>query len=75
MSNPIMCDDDLIANLQRERDQLAAECLALSNRLKQTPEVRAIVGELRVVQDWLSDGAHSLALKRLNELLRRLDES
>jgi len=33
------------------------------------------VGELRVVQDWLSDGAHSLALKRLNELLRRLDES
>jgi len=25
MSNPIMCDDDLIANLQRERDELASE--------------------------------------------------
>jgi len=58
-----------------ERDELAAECLVLANRLKQTPDVRAIVGELRAVQDWLSDGAHSLALKRLNELLRRLDES
>jgi len=72
----------LAAELRRrtaERDELAAECMALANRLKQTPEVRAIVGELRNIaaclNDRMSHTRRNNGRTRLNDLLRRLDES
>lgn len=58
-----------------ERDQLAAECFALANRLKQTPEVRAIVGELHSIHADLAAGYRRNAREKLALLLRRLDES
>jgi len=68
MNTPIMSIDDELANLRAERD-------ALAERLRQRPTMREAIGEIRTARDWLADGAHSLALKRLNEVLRRLEET
>ena len=82
MSNPIMCDDDVIADLQRERDQLAAmnaelraERDALAERLRQTPDTRDIIGHLRAIRMELQSIAWADARRRVADLLRRLDES
>jgi len=58
-----------------ERDELAAECMALANRLKQTPEIRAIVGELRQLHSYLCKREIASARECVADLLRRLDES
>jgi len=117
MSNPLMCDDDSIANLQRERDELASElalvrterqrwaenCLkargdrdawnasfhaankerielkaerdALIERLRQTFDVRKIVGDLRAIETNAEADNWVAVQAGLRVLLRRLDES
>ncbi len=52
-----------------ERNQLIVE----NERLRQSPELRAIVGELRRIEENIAFG--SLGKSMLRDLLRRLDES
>ena len=65
---PTMEDEDIIAELRAENNMLKGV-------LAQQPDMRAIVGELRSIQDWLHNGMDRQARRALSELLRRLDES
>jgi len=75
MAKPVMDEDDrwafAIAELRAEVRNLRAENLALRERA----DVRAIVGELRVIEMLLADGRLSAGIDQTRKLLRRLDES
>lgn len=59
--------EDELANLRAERD-------ALAERIRQTPTVREIVGELRQILRRMETNSSREAMKRqLADLLRRLD--
>jgi hypothetical protein len=64
MNQPIMSADDEIANLRAENQALAA-------RLRQSPELREVVGRLRE----LARQEPRDAKQGLIALLRRLEES
>jgi len=65
---PTMSIEDIIAELRAENNMLKGVIVA-------QPEMRAVVGELRSIQDWLHNGMDRQARRALSELLRRLDES
>jgi len=87
MSKPIMEADDIIANLRAARDDamntvtallaagqsLRAERDALAERLRQTPDMRSVIGELRKIAVHLDGGLWGSAKRDLADLLRRLD--
>jgi len=56
------------ANLRAERN-------ALVERLRQTPDLRQVIGELRIILHLLDQGYSASAETNLTDLLRRLDES
>ncbi len=63
--------DKRLDALIEERNSLKAE----NERLRARPELREIVGELRIMRDFIQDGAPTAACNRVLALLRRLDES
>ena len=57
-----------LANLRAERD-------ALAERLRGSPELRETVAALKQILRDLDDGLPEMSRRRLERLLRRLDES
>jgi len=62
----IMSADDEIANLRAENNMLKGV-------IAERPEMRAVVGELRMIKAALDMGNAIPANNRLNAMLRRLD--
>ena len=69
----VMEPEDEVKALASELRRRTSERDALAARLRQSPDMRAIVGELRAIL--ATDGACGIAGERLRDLLRRLDES
>lgn len=69
--------DTLIAELQlrtAERDALKVLCQEQEVKLKNTPDMRSIVGELRIIRNLLQAGKWTIAEDKFSALLRRLDQ-
>ncbi len=85
MTTPIMTRDDEIANLRAENARLRQELESMHARHPENAcadtfpklrgEMREVVGELRIMRDFIQDGAPTAACNRVLELLRRLDET
>lgn len=65
-NSPMMSMEDEITNLRAERD-------ALAERLRQSADLREVIGHLRAVHTELQSGATADARSRIAGLLRRID--